>query len=236
MYVYIYDEFLGEGKYDKLVYKVEKRLTDLGLNGKIIRLGITKNLKSAIDDEIRQGAKTIVAVGNDRTVAQVINVITNNQSDEKYRVCLGIIPVEEKGSQLAKFFGIKNINDACEVLLGRRLESFNLASINNGFFLFRAETGLSGAILEIDKNFIIQPVKPALLEIKNNPGSEKEGDLLSLKIKEGNTESSFSFRELLLVNKDAPVITDGCLEVKTPAKISLSDEKIRIIVGKERII
>lgn len=234
MYVYIYDEFLSSGKYDKLVYTVEKRLTDLGLNGKIIRLGITKNLKSAIDDEIRQGAKTIVAVGNDRTVAQVINVIANNQSDEKYRVCLGIIPLEEKGGRLAKLFGIKNINNACEVLLGRRLEIFGLAAINNGFFIFRAETELLGAVLEIDKNFIIQPIKPATLEINNDPGPEKDKKLLSLKIKEGNTESSFAFRELLLVNKEMPVVTDGCLEVKTPAKISLSDEKIRIIVGKGR--
>lgn len=234
MYVYIYDEFLGSGKYDKLVYTVEKRLTDLGLNGKIIRLGITKNLKSAIDDEIRQGAKTIVAVGNDRTVAQVINVIANNQSDEKYRVCLGIVPIEEKGSHLARFFGIKNINNACEILLGRRLETFNLAAINNGFFIFQAEAELLGAILEIDKNFIVRPIKPATLEINNIPEPEKDKTLLSLKIKEGNTESHFSFRELLLVNKDLPVVTDSCLEIKTPAKISLSDEKIRIIVGKER--
>jgi hypothetical protein len=236
MYVYIYDEFINSGRYDKALYKVEKKLTDLGLNGKTIRLGTTKNLKSAIDDEIRQGAKTIVAVGSDQTVAQVVNVIANNQSDEKYRLCLGIIPLEEKESHLAKIFGIKNLNDACEVLLGRRLETFKLASINNDFFLFSAKTETNNAILEIDKSFIIQPTKPAWLEIINNPKPTDNKKLLSLKIKEGDTESSFSFQDLLLVNKDVSIITDGAVSIKTPVKIFLSDEVIKIIVGKDRKI
>lgn len=236
MYVYIYDEFINKGRHDKALYKVEKRLTDLGLNGKTIRLGTTKNLKSAIDDEIRQGAKTIVAVGNDQTVAQVINVIANNQSDEKYRLCLGIIPLEEKENHLAKIMGIKNLNDACEVLLGRRLETFKLAAINNDFFLFNAKTETNNTIIEIDKSFIIQPTKTAYLEINNSPKLENPKKLLTLKIKEGDAESSFSFQEMLLVNKDVPIITDEALPVKTPVKIFLSDETIKIIVGKDRKI
>jgi hypothetical protein len=235
MYVYIYDECLGDGRYDKLLHKVEKRLTDLGLNGKTIRLGATRNLKTAIDDEIRQGAKTVIAVGNDRTTSRVVNVIANNQTDEKYRVCLGIMPIDEKNSHLAKAFGIKNPNDACEILLSRRLESFTLASANDGFFIFNATAEINGAVLEIDKNFIIQPIKPALLEIKNKPADSSQKKL-TLKITEKDTESSLSFQEAILVNKDSPLIIDGSLEIKTPVRISLSDEKIKIIVGRDRQI
>lgn len=234
MYVYIYDETISDGRYDKLLHKVEKRLTDLGLNGKTIRLGITKNLKTAIDDEIRQGAKTIVAVGNDRTVSRVINVIANNQTDEKHRICLGIMPIDEKFSRLAKIFGIKNPNDACEILLSRRLETFSLASVNDGFFIFDSRAELNEAVLEIDKKFIIQPIKPTTLEIKNDPTDRNSDKKMSLKMKEKDTESSLFFQEAILVNKENPLIIDGALEVKTPAKITLSDEKIRIIVGKDR--
>ena len=38
---------------------MEIRLTDLGLNGKIIRLGGIKNIKGTIQNEIKLGAKTI---------------------------------------------------------------------------------------------------------------------------------------------------------------------------------
>jgi len=236
MYVYIYDEFLGSGRHDKALHKIEKRLTDLGLNGKTIRLGTTKNLKTSIDDEIRQGAKTIVAVGNDSTVSKVINVMANNQSDEKYRLCLGMIPMEGKNSRLAGVFGVKNLNDACEILLSRRVESFSLAAVNDSFFLFKAEAMLNEAVLEIDKEFIIQPTKSSSLEIKNNPSAEKNDRTLSLAIKDGDSKSLLDFKELILVNKGTPLITDGALEIETPAKISLSDEKIKIIIGKNREI
>ena len=37
MYVYIYDEVVKKRKYNKLLINIEKRITDLGLNGKIIQ-------------------------------------------------------------------------------------------------------------------------------------------------------------------------------------------------------
>jgi hypothetical protein len=233
MYVYIYDSFIGEGKYDKLLYKIEKRLTDLGLNGKIIRLGIGKNLEATIDDEIRLGAKTIVAVGNDSTTAQVVNAVAGNDNDKKGSICLGIIPLEEKNSRLAKIFGINNANSACEILLGRRVETLSLFSINNNFFLFGAKAELSGATIEIDKNFIIQPTKPSKLEVKVSP--EKNKDLF-LTIEDKEQKSFFNFKEMILVNKESPIITDGAIEIKTPVKIFPGNEKIKIIVGKNRQI
>lgn len=233
MYVYVYDSFIGNGKYDKLVYKIEKRLTDLGINGKTIRLGIGKNLEAAIDDEIRLGAKTIVAVGNDCTTAQILNAIANNENDKKNTLCLGIIPIEEKTSHLAKVFGINNANEACEILLSRRVETLPLYSINNKFFLFNAKADLSGATIELDKNFIIQPTKPSKMEIKM-PSSENENLVLTIEDKE--QRSSFTFKELIMVNKESPIVTDEAIAIETPVKIFPCSEKIKIIVGKNRQI
>ena len=238
MYTYIYDDFISGGKFSKLLYQIEKRLTDLNLNGKIIRIGVSKNIKAAVDDEIRQGTRTIVAVGNDKTVSQIINYIVGNKSDERHQVTLGIIPITPKENKIAEKLGIKSISDACEILLARRLEIFQLAQINQGFFLFKAELNASDTILEIDRNYIIQNLKPALVEISNKPAviDERPGQKLELRVYNKEGESMFSFKNLLVVNKNAAIITDGSLAIQPPAKITTSREKIRIIVGKERII
>jgi hypothetical protein len=238
MYAYIYDSFINQGKFGKLLYQIEKRLTDLNLNGKIIRLGVSKNIKSAVDDEIRQGTRTIVAVGNDKTVCQIINHIVNNRSDERHQITLGIIPINPKENKIAAAMGIKSIGAACEILLARRLESFQLAQINQGFFLFKAVLDASDTILEIDKNYIIQNLKPALVEITNHPalsGQEATNKKLELRVYNKEGESMFYFKDLLVVNKTAAIITDDSLAIQPPAKIKPSQEKIRIIVGKERI-
>jgi hypothetical protein len=237
MYAYIYDDFTSQGKFSKLLYQIEKRLTDLNLNGKIIRLGVSKNIKSAVDDEIRLGTKTIIAVGNDKTVCQVINHIASNKSDERQQITLGIIPVDPKESKIAAALGINSIGDACEILLARRLEVFQLAQINQGFFLFKAVLNASDTILEIDQTYIIQNLKPALVEITNNPvlsEQEKPGRKLKLRVYNKEGESLFSFKDLLVVNKNAAIITDDSLAVQPPAKIKPSNEKIKIIVGKKR--
>jgi hypothetical protein len=239
MYAYIYDSFTNDAKYGRLLYKIEKRLTDLGLNGKIIRLGVSKNIKVAIDDEIRQGTKTIIAVGDDATVAQAVNAIAGNQSDEKDQITLGIIPVAEKNNKLASTFGIKSISSACEILLSRRLNIFQLAQINQGYFLFKAVLSAPETVLEIDKTYVVQNTKPVAIEIANSPVwpeekiSEKK---LKLRVYNKEGESLFFIKELLIVNKDLIVSTDDSFNIKTPARIKLSDRRIRIIVGKDRVI
>jgi hypothetical protein len=239
MYAYIYDDFINQGKFGKLLYQIEKRLTDLNLNGKIIRLGVSKSIKAAVDDEIRQGTKTIVAVGNDATVSQIINHILNNHSDERQQVTLGIIPIDSKDSKTAAALGIKSIGSACEILLARRVETFQLAQINQGYFLFKAVLNTSDTILEIDKTYIIQNLKPALVEITNHPvlsGEEISDKKLELRIYNKDGKSALSFKDLLVVNKTAAIITDDCLAVQPPARIRPSQERIKIIVGKDRSI
>lgn len=239
MYAYIYDSFTNDAKYSRLLYKIEKRLTDLNLNGKIIRLGVSKNIKVAVDDEIRQGTKTIVAVGDDKTVAEVINAIISHKNIEKNQITLGIIPIAEKRNKLAATFGIKTISSACEILLARHLKTFQLAQINQGYFLFKAVLSAPDTVLEIDKICLIQNSKPVAIEITNSPVWPEENlanKKLALRVHNKEGESSFSAKEILIVNKDAIISTDNCLDIKTPARIKLSDEKIKIIVGKERAV
>ena len=44
MYYYLYDSRLNDKKYNNVIAKIETRLTDLGINGKINRLSFLKNI------------------------------------------------------------------------------------------------------------------------------------------------------------------------------------------------
>ena len=112
-----------------------------------------------------------------------------------------------------------------------------MAQINQGFFLFKAVLNASDTILEIDKTYIIQNLKPALVEVTNHPvlaGAEPADHKLELKVYNKEGESMFYFKDLLVVNRNAPIIADDSLAIQPPAKIKASQEKIRIIVGKDR--
>src|SRR3990167_7209570 len=73
MYVYLYDNYLREKRFDAVMKTIETRLTDFGIAGKIIRLQNFTNAEAVIEDEIKKGAKTVVIVVNDVTFGHVLS-------------------------------------------------------------------------------------------------------------------------------------------------------------------
>lgn len=128
MYLYLYDSFLNNPRFNNKLVKIETRLTDLGIGGKISRLSPLKNLRELIDEEVKAGVKTVVAVGNDKTLVEVINVMA------KCRVVLGYIPIGEQNSA-AKILGIPVEEKACDVISARKIERIDLGKINGNYFL-----------------------------------------------------------------------------------------------------
>lgn len=246
MHVYIYDSFVNQKKYDRVLTKIEIRLTDLGLSGKISRLGIMKSVVETVAREVRAGAKTVTAVGNDQTVNQVLNALA------KTDVPLGIIPVGEENNSLARSLGIKPDLSACDTLAARRIERLDLGLANNVFFLTKAVIATAGTIIQID-DFSIEASQAGEINIINLATTEKklptgakinpQDGLLELFIKtEANKkffkkifgQSVFSFKELVIANKNEPLLIDGSIKINTPAAISVAKQKINIIVGRRR--
>jgi diacylglycerol kinase family enzyme len=127
MYSYIYDSFLNNKKYEKQLIQLENRVTDLGINGHIHKLSVLKSLSEIVKDEINSGTTTIIAVGNDKTFSQIIDVIAEK------KVTLGIIPVGSNNS-LANSIGITP-NNAIENLSRRIVEKIDLGLINDIHFI-----------------------------------------------------------------------------------------------------
>jgi len=243
MHVYIYDEYLNKTKYNRAINRLEIRLTDLGLNGKIIRLGGIKNIKGTIQNEIKLGAKTIIAVGNNQTVNKIIGAIIDTEiyGDFQKKTLLGLVPIGDDNS-IAASFGIKNIDDACNILLARRVEKIDLGLVGNYYFLNQASIQSLGTTIEIDDYSlemtergevrIINLLSDQKETIKSNPHDGKLDILIRTRKRD---ESLITVKNLKISNPQEKLIVDGVVEINTPVQIGIMKDKVSVIVGKDRL-
>lgn len=244
MHVYIYDDYLNKGKYNKYINRMEIRITDLGLNGKILRLSSIKNIKAAIEGEIRLGAKTIVAVGNNQTVNKIIGAIINADVYKEFQknTVLGIIPIGDDNS-IASSFGIKDEESACNILLARRLKKIDLGIVDKFYFLKQLKIASRGTTLKL-KDFDIIPGDKGEIKIINLMNEKKEklenssphDGLLDIFIKNTKNDLSFLSTKSVLIenNEDKKILIDDIIEVSCPAEANVIKSAITVIVGKNR--
>jgi hypothetical protein len=246
MYLYIYDSFLNDKKYADLLIKIEKRITDLGIKGKIARLSILKNMKELIIDGVKEGVETVVAIGNSQTFARVINIVADLD------VTLGMIPVDNN-NPIARVLGIPPRTLACEVLASRIIKKIDLGKINNYYFINAAEIENGDVIIEYSDfkvspvttnsrvtlhNFasneqlggasspvdgileaVITPIKSTILGKKNISGTVLP--FTKIKIGSGGDEQ-------------ISILTDEQIILKTPAEVTVAPQKLKVIVGSDR--
>lgn len=140
MYYYVFNPTAGGGR-SNLQDKLRTRLRALGIDGEFAKTtsggDATKLAKLAIE----KGYTTIVAVGGDGTVNEVINGITGDQA------AVGIIPLGNS-NLIAAQLGINGWEQACEVLAARRLTSYGLIAAGQNFFLSTLTLGFE---TELDK-------------------------------------------------------------------------------------
>lgn len=243
MHVYIYDDYLNKTKYNRAINRLEIRLTDLGLNGKIIRLGGIKNIKGTIQNEIKLGAKTIVAVGNNQTINKIIGAVIDTEiyGDFQKKPLLGLIPIGDDNS-IAASFGIKNAEEACNILLARRIEKIDLGLIGNYYFLNQASIQSLGTIISIDDYTleitekgevrIINLLSDPKEKIKSNPHDGKLDILIKTRKRD---ESIITVKKLKIANPQEKLIIDDVVTVDTPVEIGIMKDKVNVIVGKDRL-
>lgn len=257
MYLYLYDSFLNTKKYASQIAKIETRLTDLGIGGKIYRLSPLRNVEELINEEVRNGAKTIVVVGNDKTISQVINYLA------KHDVVLGMIPVGAQENDIARLLGIPEGEEACATLAARKVERIDLGKINTTHFLSSINVESSDVTIECDEKYLVTPStsnaqinicnlrplfasgvageyfnpKDGMLEVLIQPFTQAAKGWKAL-FGRGQTqrESIIPFKKLVIRSKKSvPVITDGQRVLKTPVKIEIVPKRLRLIVGKGRV-
>jgi diacylglycerol kinase (ATP) len=147
MYYYIVNPTAGKGGVNQIQEKLRQRLRELGIDGEFAKTtgpgDATKMTKLAIE----KGHTTIVAVGGDGTVNEVVNGI------HKENVAVGIIPIGASNI-LSHRLGIESWQQACEVLAARRLTSFSLIGAGQKFFLSTLTLGFE---TDLDKQVETTP-------------------------------------------------------------------------------
>ena len=242
MYLYIYDSFLNNKKYSDLLVKIEKRVTDLGIKGRIARLSILKNMKELIIDGLKDGVETIVVIGDTKTFSKVINIVADLD------ITLGLIPIDND-NKIARLLGIPPRSLACETLASRIIKRIDLGKVNKYYFISKAH--INNGLVEIDYgNFKIMPTtKENSITFYNFSDKQNfnpidgvlETVITPIKStffgKKSIKSTIFPFINIKinsLSDKQASLLIDEQVVVKTPVKIKVVPKKLQVIVGSER--
>ncbi len=251
MYVYLYDNFLKQKRYENVLKSIETKLTDYGIAGKIIRLQNFTNAEWVIEDEIRKGAKTVVIVGNDVTFGHVLSRAAASN------VIFGFLPIGPQNS-IAEVLGIPTDETAADVLARRRKVRLDVGWFNNRYFISQLYIEPSNIAVEYDEKFKVSS-KSKKMELvvcnlqpfhwkkkgKDNVVHPQDGKLEAflrpmVKTKlfrkaEFEDPSIFPFEEMIVSSKTPfPVKADGKLSKETKITIKLAKKRINMIVGGAR--
>ncbi len=129
MYYYVVNPAAGRGQVKNLQDKIRTRLDELQIRGEWAKTTGPGDATRMTKAAVASGKyTTIVAVGGDDTVNEVINGI------DEQNVAVGIIPIGNT-NRVATQLGIITWPQACEALAARRLTGYSLIAAGQKFFL-----------------------------------------------------------------------------------------------------
>ncbi len=261
MYLYLYDSFLVNPKYRKIIDRIENRIMALSIDGKVTRLTIIKNAREIVVEQLKRGIETVVVVGGDELLFEAASALVEN------RGVLGFIPIESN-SQMAQILGLPIGEAACDVVSARRIQQMDLGKINNQYFLSSVVLGSNNVKIKCESSYAVDPLKSKLIKVSNldwinfsltthkkiikkeisNPADgllelifEQSGgfSLPFFKKKAYKKDSLFYVKNIEITKAGEEEITltvDQTKIMKTPATIEVAPRVIKIIVGRERMI
>lgn len=288
MYYYIINPVAGEGRINKIQEPLSAYLKELGIAGEFIKTTGPGEAAKLTQIAISKGYNTIVAVGGDETINEIINALGDT------RAALGVIPIGKK-NELAKILGIVEWREACRALAARRLETVDLAKIKNRLFVLSANIGFETILTEKTAPKIPLPFriktylglfkeaakfKPFHLKLKLNDELSVETECFNLVLSNSRSYTilnqlpnpkdekidvfligkltkkemmSFVYKYLkgqifvgqrfsvlhakkidIDANPPQEIIVDGQPFGKTPSRIEIVPQKLRLIVGRKR--
>lgn len=247
-YTYFFDQFLREKKYELEVHRIEARILELGLNGKIEKLSVLTSAREILETAISRGAATIVAVGNDHTLSKVVDIVAGKN------VTLGFIPVGEP-HETADMLGIPVGVGACDVLSHRIISKLDVGEVNGEqHFLFSIAIPSNQVDIECDGKYTVRTdAESGQFSIQNfgigasrvyNPADgkletvvmrEKRG-LFSFGSRSFEEEGVFPAKSVKVSSRGErlSLLLDGTTVVKTPVTVKVAAKKLSVIVGKGR--
>src|SRR5689334_15601618 len=125
MYHYIIDpQKTSQKVFERVQNQLYSSVSELRISGEMVRVTSLRSMGHLVDEAINRGATTIVGVGHDSTIQEIINAVGERD------VAIGYVPIED--SELSKILGINGVVNACEHLAHRRVEVLDLGVVQGG--------------------------------------------------------------------------------------------------------
>lgn len=141
MYYYILNPVSGGGRINKIQERLKSKLKELGIAGEFVKSIGEGDVTKLTAMGIRKGYKTIVAVGGNGTINEVINGVGNSG------VAVGIIPIGDK-NELARSLGIPDWQTACNILAARKIETLDIGRVGKSYFITSVDIGFEAEMTE----------------------------------------------------------------------------------------
>ncbi|MEJ0021673.1 MAG: hypothetical protein WDN47_03785 [Candidatus Doudnabacteria bacterium] len=136
MYYYIVDpQKISQREFERVQNLLYSSLSEYRVSGEVVRSTGLRTINQLVENAFFHGAKTIVAVGYDDTLHDVINAIKNRE------IVVGFIPIFE--TRIGQMLGIMDIARAAKIIGGRRIEELDLGLVNGNYFLSKLMFGPS---------------------------------------------------------------------------------------------
>lgn len=167
-FAYLYDQTASDPRYERELASVEAELARRGIDGRIARESMFRDIQSTVKDLVKTGIRNVVVVGSDASFLQMIPLLS------VLDVTIGFLPLGEAGA-IAKMLGISSGVSATDVLAARLVETVDLGRVNERPFLTEAVLPATRASILIEGKYRLQPRESGAIGIRNLGSSAADG-------------------------------------------------------------
>jgi diacylglycerol kinase family enzyme len=135
MYYYIVDpQKISQREFERVQNLLYSSLSEYRISGEVVRSTGLRTINQLVENAFAHGAKTIVAVGSDDTLHDVINAVRDRE------VTIGFVPIFD--TEISSLLGVSNISQAAKTIGARRIAELDLGVVNGNYFLSKLSFGL----------------------------------------------------------------------------------------------
>lgn len=265
MYFYLLDTFLQNKKYEKEIARIETRITDLGIGGQVARLNILKDINELVHDAVKRGITTVVAIGDDYTIGKVVDVVARYDVvlgiiplGEQCSIAkmLGIPQGEAACEGLSRrviecldlgiangFFFIGGIETSHTDVILESPDGYRIIPLPNAQRVIIANITIAEAPQQLGIDSHPQDGVMELIVLgkrkKQSFSMKKQKNTMIITPQEYEDVSIIPLSRMTLEaapGSSVTVVIDGKRVIKPPVELSIAPEKLKIIVGKDRVI
>jgi len=174
MYYYIVDpQKISQRDFERVQNLLYSSLSEYRISGEVMRVTGLRSITQLVENAFAHGAKTIVGVGGDDTLTDIVNALRGRD------MVVGFIPIAP--SEIGKILGVNDVQNGAKTIALRRITEMDLGKVNENYFLSKLNFGFSDPEGTWSQNFNFKLIQGLMnlppIEIKFSADSQYQGSL-----------------------------------------------------------